>query len=306
MPQLYYFLLASLTGFVALLAAYCWWIEPARLAITDHAVADPDQPLTHPVRALLLTDWHLGRWSRPDVLKAKMHRLLRLHQSEPLDVILLGGDYIDIEAEYLAQLVPALEILRRMEIPIFAVPGNHDYATYGGDITPVIALLRGQGVKVLRNEAELLTTVRGQRLQVIGLDDLQQSPEYFQENTYQAPADYRKVASKILWYSQFDTLDPQTPRLILSHNPDAVYLPGLKPMVVLSGHTHGGQLILLDWLSRPLYRWLHPGLPPGSAVTWAGRREVNGRTLIVSRGIEGSALPIRLLRSPEAIVVTFS
>ena len=306
MPQLYYFLLASLTGLVGLLAAYSWWIEPARLAITDHAVADPDQPLAHSVRALLLTDWHLGRWSRPDVLKAKMHRLLRLHQSEPLDVILLGGDYIDIEAEYLAQLVPALEILRQMEIPIFAVPGNHDYATYGGDITPVIALLRGQGVKVLRNEAELLTTVSGQRLQVIGLDDLQQSPEYFQENTYQAPADYRKVASKILWYSQFDTLDPQTPRLILSHNPDAVYLPGLKPMAVLSGHTHGGQLILLDWLSRPLYRWLHPALPPGSAVTWAGRREVNGRILIVSRGIEGSALPLRLLRSPEAIVVTFT
>ena len=306
MPQIYYFLFASLTGLLALLAAYSWWIEPSRLVITEHTVADPNQPLAHPVRALLLTDWHLGRWSRPGVLKAKMHRLIRLHQMKPLDVVLLGGDYVDIEAKYLTQLVPALEILRQMRIPIFAVPGNHDYTTYGGDISPVLALLGEQGVKVLRNEAEILTTVRGQRMQVVGLDDLQQSPKYFRENTYQSPAEYRKVASEILWYSQFDTLNPETPRLVLSHNPDAVYLPGVKPLVVLSGHTHGGQMMLLDWLSRPLHRWLHPALPPGSAVTWAGRREVNGRILIVSRGIEGSALPLRLLRSPEAIVVTFT
>jgi predicted MPP superfamily phosphohydrolase len=298
--------LALSTSLLALLAAYCWWIEPARLAITEHAVADPDQPLAHPVRALLLTDWHLGCWSRQSVLKAKMHRLLRLHQSEPFDVVLLGGDYVDIEDEYLAQLVPALEILRQMGIPIFAVPGNHDYTTYGGDISPILRLLEGQGVKVLRNEAEPLTTIRGQRIQVIGLDDLQQSPDYFRESTYQSPEEYRKVASKILWYAQFDTLEPVTPRLLLSHNPDAVYMPGLKPLAVLSGHTHGGQLMLLDWLSRPLHRWLHTSLPPGSAVTWAGRRKVNGRALIVSRGIEGSALPLRLLRSPEAIVVTLT
>ena len=298
--------LALSTSLLALLAAYCWWIEPARLAITEHAVTDPDLPLAHPVRALLLTDWHLGRWSRPGVLKAKMHRLLRLHKSESLDFVLLGGDYVDIEAGYLAQLVPALEILRQMGIPIFAVPGNHDYTTYAGDISLILTLLEGLGVKVLRNQAEPLTTVKGQRMLVIGLDDLQQSPEYYRENTYQSPVEYRKVASKLLWYSQFDTLEPQTPRLMLSHNPDGVYMPGLKPLVVLSGHTHGGQMMLLDWLSRPLHRWIHPHLPPGSAVTWAGRREINGRTLIVSRGIEGSALPLRLLRSPEAIVVTFT
>jgi len=304
MPRFYSLLLAFLTSLTALLAAYCWWIEPAWLAITEHTVADPDQPLTAPVRVLLLTDWHLGRWSRPRVLTAKMHKLLRQHQIKPLDAVLLGGDYIDTEAKFLKQIIPALEIIRRMAIPIFAVPGNHDYTTYGGDITPVFALLEDAGVKVLRNQAEPLTTAGGQRLLVIGLDDLQQSPEYFRENTYQSPAKYRKVAAQINWYSQFDALEPNTPRLLLSHNPDAVYLPGLNPRAVLSGHTHGGQLMLLDWFSRPLHRWIHPHLPPGSAVTWAGRRVVNGRVLIVSRGIEGSALPLRLLRSPEAIVLT--
>jgi len=60
----------------------------------------------------------------------------------------------------------------------------------------------------------------------------------------------------------------------------------------------------LDWLARRFHRRLDRLLPPGSAVTWAGRRVVNGRTLIVSRGMEGAALPLRLGRVPEAVVVT--
>ena len=43
-----------------------------------------DQPLANPVRVLLLTDWHLGRFSSPRVLRAKMERLLRLHRQTPI------------------------------------------------------------------------------------------------------------------------------------------------------------------------------------------------------------------------------
>ena len=306
MPRIYLRLLALLASLAALLAAYCWWIEPARLAITEHRVTDPTQPLSSPVRLLLLTDWHLGRWSRPSVLAAKMQRLLRQHRLTAFDAVLLGGDYVDTDARYLRHLLPALEVMTRMHVPIFAVPGNHDYSTCGGDLSAVAALLEGQGVSLLRNEAALLTTTAGERLLIVGLDDLQQSPVYFRPEVYQSPPDYRNSASGMDWYAQFDAAEPGTPRLLISHNPDAVYLPGRRPLVVLSGHTHGGQMMLLDWLSRPLHRWIHAALPPGSTVTWAGRREVAGRTLIVSRGIEGSALPLRLLRSPEAIIVTLT
>ena len=292
--------------FLGLLTAYCWWIEPARMAITEHGVSHPDQPLAHPVRALLLTDWHLGRWSRARVLRAKMARLLDLHRRRPFDVVLLGGDYVDFEPKYLKMLAPVLEMLGQMGVPILAVPGNHDYTTYNGDLSAVIALLEIHGVRVLRNEAAALDVGNGQRLLVVGLDDLQQSPAYFREGNYKTPHDYQDAASQMDWYAHFDAVEPETPRLLLAHNPDAVYLPGRKPLAVLSGHTHGGQMMLLDWVSRPLHRWIHLALPPGSAVTWAGRRIVNGRTLIVSRGIEGSALPLRLMRSPEAVIVTLS
>ena len=295
--------LLRLFGLLALLAAYSWWIEPRRLSITRIDVSDPDQPLANPMRVLLLTDWHLGRFSCPRVLRAKMERLLRLHRENPFDMALLGGDFVDTDAQYLGLAAPALDLLAQMGIPMIAVPGNHDYTAFHGDISPVMALLESRSVTVLRNQS-VAVTAGNQRILVIGLDDLQESRAYYSESEYKKPNQYRQAALEMDWYARFDEVEPDTPRLLLAHNPDAVYLPGRKPMAVLSGHTHGGQIMLLDWVSRPLHRWLHLALPPGSAVTWAGCRTVNGRTLIVSRGMEGSALPLRLLRPPEAVVVT--
>jgi predicted MPP superfamily phosphohydrolase len=287
---------------LSLLLVYCWWIEPRRLTITEHEVADPEKRLQEPIRVLLLTDWHLGRFSRPAALQAKMERLQGKHGKEPFDLVLLGGDYVDIEPNYLRLLLPVLETLAGFGVPVYAVLGNHDYTSFGGDAAPVIACLEKSGVQVLRNSAAA-AVVRGQKMLIVGLDDLQESPAYYDPNRYLPPAHYKDAAAKMDWYAKFDAVEPETPRIVLAHNPDAAYLPGRTPLAVLCGHTHGGQIMLLDWVSRPLHRWIHPHLPPGSAVTWAGRRTINGRMLIVSRGMEGSAVPLRLLRSPEAVVI---
>ncbi len=299
MPQSLFKIFGFLLG---LLTIYCWWVEPRRLALTEHQVTDPEKRLAQPVRVLLLTDWHLGRFSRPATLKAKMERLRREHDKEPFDLVLLGGDYVDNEPQYLRLLSPCLEALAEMGAPVYAVLGNHDYTGFRGDVQPVITHLEDAGITVLKNHSATVM-VRGQRLLIVGLDDLQESPAYYDSKRYLPPAHYKDAAGQMDWYAKFDGFEPGLPRLVLAHNPDAVYLPGHQPLAVLCGHTHGGQIMLLDWVSRPLHRWLHPHLPPGSAVTWAGRRTANGRTLIVSRGMEGSAIPLRLLRSPEAVVV---
>jgi predicted MPP superfamily phosphohydrolase len=288
---------------LGLLAIYIWWVEPACLRIIRHEVSDPDQPLTHPIRVLLLTDWHLGRWTRPRVLRAKIARLLRVHHYQPFDFVLLGGDFIDADARLLPPLTEALRHLRQIAVPILAVLGNHDYTSFSGKVALLVECLEAQGIVVLRNQANAVE-VGGQRLLIVGLDDLQEAKTYYQAERYQTPSQYRQSAVGLDWYAHFDDCEPDTPRLLLAHNPDAVYLPGRRPLAVLAGHTHGGQVIILDWLSRPFHRQLNHHLPPGSLVTWAGRRVVNGRTLIVSRGMEGAALPLRFLRPPEAIVLT--
>ena len=292
-------LLLKLLG---LLAIYCWWVEPAWLTVVTHDVTDPNWPLVNPIRVLLLTDWHLGRFTRPRVLRSKINRLLRRHRRDPFDLMLLGGDFIDDDARHLPLLDATLRQTRDFGIPILAVLGNHDHFSFGGDAAALVECLRARGVSVLRNQAAAVQ-VGGQRLLIVGLEDLQESPAYYRADVYQTPEEYKQAAVGLDWYTRFDALEPHTPRLLLAHNPDAVWMPGLRPMATLAGHTHGGQMMLVDWLSRWFHRLLDRHLPPGSAVTWAGRREINGRTQIVSRGMEGAALPLRLGRAPEAIIL---
>ena len=102
--------LPKLLGFLlGLLAAYCWWLEPSRLQLTRHDILDPEKRFQTPIRVLLLTDWHLGRFSRPRALQAKMARLRQEHAAQPFDLVLLGGDYVDTDPRYLRLLGPCLE-----------------------------------------------------------------------------------------------------------------------------------------------------------------------------------------------------
>lgn len=294
-------LLKLFAPLVLLLAAYAWWVEPARLSLTEQAVADPERRLRRPVRLLLLTDWHLGRLSRPRALRAKMARLARRHTSAPFDAVLLGGDFLDADPRWLPRLAPALDTLAGWGVPLVGVLGNHDYTSCPDGVAPLVGFLSARGVRVLRNQATPITA-HGQTVWVIGLDDLQESETYYHAARYRSPSEYKRAAQALDWYARFDDLEPDAPRVVLAHNPDAVHLPGRDPLAVLAGHTHGGQVMLVDWLARALHKRLHVHLPPGSAVTWAGRQVTGGRTLIVSRGIEG--LPLRLGRPPQAVIVT--
>ena len=298
-------MIKRLLGLLGLAFVYAWWIEPARLQIRRQAVSDADAPLANPIRALWISDLHLSRWTRPRVLRAKINRLLRRHRRAPFDLLLFGGDFLDHSARYLPLLHHVLAQFASFGVPMLAVLGNHDYSSLSHDVAPLVDALEAHGVRVLRNQAVEIT-VGSQTLLVVGVDDLQNAATYYQQGPHIPAAQFREAAGKLDWYAAFDKHAPQAPRLLLSHNPDAVYLPGRKPLAVLAGHTHGGQLFFYDWLAPLLARWIHPFLPPGSFGTWAGRREINGRTLIVSRGFEGAGLPLRLARPPEAIVLTLT
>ena len=110
-------LIRFLLNLLGLLAVYCWWVEPSWLCVTEHAVSEPDRPLANPVRVLLLTDWHLGRWTRPHVLRSKIKRLLRRHRQWPFDLLLLGGDFIDDDARHLPLLADTVQALREFPCP---------------------------------------------------------------------------------------------------------------------------------------------------------------------------------------------
>lgn len=134
------------------------------------------------------------------------------------DLVVVTGDFVCHSQKFLDELTSAMS---GFHAPVIATLGNHDYWS-GAD--GVRWALNRAGVTVLDN-ANTTLTLRGQKLQVLGLDD-----------AYTGHADREKALKG---------LNPKLPTLGLSHiaeEADALWAAGI-PMV-LSGHTHAGQITL--------------------------------------------------------------
>jgi predicted MPP superfamily phosphohydrolase len=152
--------------------------------------------------------------------------------------------------------------------------GNHDYF---GDGEPLVTLLRKAGAVVLRNEGRTVTR-GGDTLFVAGVDD-----------TWTRRADLlRTLADR----------DPSACTLLLAHDPDLFPLAARQGVnLVLSGHTHGGQVALpffpkLLGLGKLAHRF-HLGL----------YREGNS-SLYVHPGLGTTGPPIRVGVAPEIAILT--
>lgn len=146
------------------------------------------------------------------------------------DLIALTGDYVTSDPAPIFTLAPYLGQMQS-RCGTVAVLGNHDNITIGGRQT-ILRSLQQVGIRPLWNE---IAFPLGQDLPVVGLADFWSS-------------DFYPI-------SVFDALPPTRPRLVLSHNPDsAEFLAPWRVDLQLSGHTHGGQIVL-------------PGLGPAPAIT---------------------------------------
>ncbi|MEI6478123.1 MAG: metallophosphoesterase [bacterium] len=285
---------------MVMLGIYAWYIEPRFLQVKRQEVGVASDRLQNELRILFISDLHVGRYNSTSLLKAKCRRLERLHRRHPFDLILLGGDLIDREARFLPDLTKSLNILAGWQLPFFAVLGNHDYFAFS-ELSPLKAALAEVRCQLLCGEA-VEVSCAGQTVLLIGLNDLETDQGYRESQAeYPAWEEYSRRAASLSLYSQFDQVSPGLPRVILAHNPDAAYLPGKQPAdLVLSGHTHGGQTLF----HRLFGRYISHFMPQSSFIAWSGRKEVQGTTLIVSRGIQGSWLPLRFLIPPDVQEIT--
>jgi predicted MPP superfamily phosphohydrolase len=194
--------------------------------------------LAAPVRFVQITDVHIGSRSSgflEDVI-ARVNRL------EP-DFLCITGDFID--ASGIAE--SRLKSLRSVTCPIYFCIGNHEKYE---DLEDIMARLGNLGVKVLRNAA---TRFRDD-LQVIGIDDL--------DDAHQVERQLRHIE-----------VDRQGFALLLYHRPrglEAAAAAGIDLM--LSGHTHNGQIIPFNYVVRRVFDRAH------------GLHEHGGAKLYVSQG----------------------
>jgi uncharacterized protein len=222
-------------------------------------------------RIAQLSDLHIGGlWPR-----ARAVRWVDRVNALDVDLVALTGDYVTSGTAFHEDIAAVLASMRGRDGAV-AVMGNHDY--FGGG-EPLISLLRERGVTVLRNEHRALS--RGAAsLTLAGVDD-----------TWSRRADVARA---------LDGRDASLPLIVLAHDPQLFpELARRGAALVLSGHTHWGQIALPFLatrfnLSRLSYRY-HAGL----------YREGDA-TLYVSPGLGTTGPPMRLGAPPEITVLRLS
>jgi predicted MPP superfamily phosphohydrolase len=214
------------------------------------------------LRIGLLTDFHRSRTVSHELIAHAVQLLM----AERPDLIVLGGDYVTWGDREFVQ--PAADALAALTAPegVFAILGNHD------DDHDMPAALTARGFTVLR-DARTQIRVRAEPLDLIGI-------RYWTRRVDEMARLMRGASSNAI---------------LLAHTPmRLIEAAALAVPLVISGHTHGGQVVL-------------PGLGAIAArrfplVSGAGKRE--NTAIFVSRGIGTVYLPVRLNCPPEVAVLT--
>lgn len=215
-----------------------------------------------PFRAVHLSDLHL----EDGFDEGWLRRLVARVNAERPDVVFFTGDFT-CRKESFETAGRACRVLRRIQAPVIAVEGNHDYL--GGAAEKADELAWESGFFLLKN-SDITLKIKGAEMQVIGLPSLYRTERY----VLRAPEP-----------------DEEIYRVCLAHEPGwAARLPAGYADVILSGHTHGGQITAggMERLWMPRY-WA--GFSRGEYETRAGR-------LIVSGGL-GESGPHARLGSPR-------
>ncbi|MFS1518131.1 metallophosphoesterase [Bacillus sp. SCS-151] len=182
-----------------------------------------------------------------------------------VDCVVIGGDLMEKGVPF-SRVKANLQKLKEVG-PIYFVWGNNDYEV---DYHHLDALLLDYGVKILDNTAETLESAQGEKVIMIGVDDM----TYMRDRVDLALLDAEQDGFKIL----------------ISHNPKIIQKITMEDDIklILSGHTHGGQIRFLKW-----------GLYEKGKL-----RKVDSTNILVSNGYGTTGLPLRLGAPSETHLIT--
>ncbi len=242
--------------------------EPYQLSVERRAVGLKRLPRRlDGLKVVQLSDIHHG----PFTSRAQIERAVEVANSLQPDIVALTGDYVSHERAYVQ---PCAEMLGRLRARrgVYAVLGNHDNWV---DAELVTDLFRAEGIRVLKNEG-LRFEDRGASFWLAGVDDTM-------------------VGLEDLPLALAGALDEEL-KLLLAHNPIILRRAARAGVdLVLSGHTHGGQ------------------------VAWRNERSASGRVrrrilrglarrgetqIYVTRGLGTVVLPVRYGCPPEVTLLT--
>ncbi len=253
------------------------WIQVTRRDIALHGLPAAFDG----IRIVQLSDIHLDEYTEPFFLR---HVVRRINSMNP-DVVFLTGDYVSDRPFSRSFARGAAwhcaNILRRLNCgQVYAVLGNHDVTVGAAEVT---AALTANGIAVLGNRC-LPIQRGGARIWLAGLDD---PVNGFPNPDLAIPTSIRHL--------------PGEPIVLLCHAPDyadvlLAHPAGKAVSLMLSGHTHGGQICLP--LLGPLV------LPDQGKKYIEGWFRLGEMQLYVNRGIGTVGLPFRFDCPPEITLLT--
>jgi predicted MPP superfamily phosphohydrolase len=214
------------------------------------------------LRIGLLTDVHRSRWvSADDVTRA-----VSLVMDDKPDLIVLGGDYVTWgDRRFVEASADALGLLSAPH-GVFGILGNHD------DDHDMPAALSARGVHILK-DARTRLAIGSEHLDLVGI-------RFWTKKAADIALAMRGAEGTVI---------------LLAHDPRRLTeAQALKIPLVLSGHTHGGQVVL-------------PVIGAAAAHAFpvvAGLARRGGTTMFVSRGVGTVYVPVRLNCPPEVAVLT--
>ena len=189
-------------------------IDRSRIRVRRFAGPASFEDRLDPIRIAHLTDLHVGRVTP---MRVQLDAVELTNEAHP-DLVVVTGDFVCHSQRYLDELST---IMSGFRAPVVAVLGNHDYWSGAEGVRWALGKA---GVTVLDNTSTILT-LRGQSLQLVGLDD-----------AYTGHADRLRAVHG---------LRPDVPTIGLSHiAEEADFLWDRGVPLVLSGHTHAGQITL--------------------------------------------------------------
>jgi hypothetical protein len=261
------FLFIGLTGILAYSHLESRWLKTTKIHIDSLEI--PGSFVNK--RIIFIADIHHGPFFSLKRVESLVNRINKL---EP-DMIILGGDYVHREPQYIKPFFDSFRLLKAT-MGIYAVLGNHDHWE---DAQLTRTLMERNGIKICDNQSWWVKS-GNDSIKIGGVGDLWEDEQIIDSTIF----DVR----------------PDNFCILIAHNPD--YLEELNTTLVdlsLSGHTHGGQMTLFGFWAPVL------STRYGEKYRY-GLKKFGDRQTYITSGVGTVTPPIRFFCRPEIVLITLS